>query len=66
MKINASARYLVRIRAIMLGVALAAVIGAEVYLFASLAARSGQTTGLQTDSPAAPSASISDLMAAAR
>jgi hypothetical protein len=66
MKINASARYLVRIRAIMGPVVLATVFGLEVYLGAFLAARSGHTTALQTDSPPTPNVSISDLMAAAR
>jgi hypothetical protein len=66
MKINASARYVARIRSIMLGAALAAVFGLEVYLGASLAARIGHTTTLKTDSPAAPNVSISDLIAAAR
>ena len=66
MKTNSSARYLVRIRVIMVWAALAAVVGLEVYLGESLAARIGQTTARQTDSPAAPNVSISDLMAAAR
>jgi hypothetical protein len=66
MKINASARYVARIRAIMLCAALAIVFGVEVYLGALLAARSGDTTALQTDSPATPNVSISDLIAAAR
>jgi hypothetical protein len=66
MKTNASARYLVRIRVIMVCAALAVTFGLEVYLGTSLAARIGHTTARQTDSPAAPSVSISDLMAAAR
>lgn len=55
-----------KIRNIMWAVAVAAVFGLEVYLGAFLAARSGHTTALQADSPAAPSVSISDLIAAAR
>jgi uncharacterized membrane protein len=66
MKTNASGRYLVRIRAIMLCAALAAIVGLEVYLGESLAARMGHTTAPQTDGPQAPSVGISDLMAAAR
>ena len=66
MKTNAFVRYLVRIRAIMLCAALAALVGLEFSLSQSLAARIGQTTSRQTDSPAAPSVSIADLMAAAR
>ena len=66
MKTNASARYLVRIRVIMVCAALAAIVGLEFSLSQSLAARVGQTTARQTDSPAAPSVSVADLMAAAR
>jgi hypothetical protein len=66
MKINASARYVVRIRDIMLAVLLATVFGLELCLGAFLVARSGHTSARQTDSPAAPSATFSDLMAGAR
>jgi hypothetical protein len=66
MKTNASARYLVRIRVIMICAVLAAIVGLELSLSQSLAARIGQTTARQTDSPTAPSVSIADLMAAAR
>lgn len=66
MKTNPSARRLVRIRVIMVCAALAAVVGLEFFLGASVAARIGQTTARQTDNPAAPNVSISDLMAAAR
>jgi hypothetical protein len=66
MKTNASARYLVRIRVIMICAALAAIVGLELSLSESLAARIGQTTARQTDSSTAPNVSISDLMAAAR
>ena len=66
MKTNASARYLVRIRVIMVCAALAAIVGLELSLGQSLAARIGQTTARQTDSPTAPGVSIAYLMAAAR
>jgi hypothetical protein len=66
MKTNASARYLVRIRAILVCAALATLVGLDVSLAEALAARIGQTTALQTSSPVAPNLSISDLMAAAR
>jgi hypothetical protein len=66
MKTNASARYLVRIRVITLCAALAALVGLEFSVSESLAARFGQSTARQTDSPAIPNVSISDLMAAAR
>jgi hypothetical protein len=65
MKTNNSARFLVKIRHIMLAAILATALGLEVYLGASLAARSGHPTALQTDSPATPNVSISDLLAAA-
>ena len=66
MKTNASARYLVRIRVIMVCAALAAIVGLELSLSESLAARIGQTTSRQNDGPQAPSVGIADLMAAAR
>jgi hypothetical protein len=66
MKTNSPARYLVRIRVIMVCAALAALVGLEFSLSQSLAARIGQTSARQTDSPTAPSVGISDLMAAAR
>jgi hypothetical protein len=66
MKTNASARYLVRIRVIMVCAALAAIVGLEFSVSESLAARIGQTTSRQTDGPQAPNVSIADLMAAAR
>jgi len=66
MKTNTSARHLVKIRDIMLVVLLATILGLEVYLGVSQAARFGDTSALQTSGPAAPTASFSDLMAAAR
>ena len=66
MKTNVSARYIVRIRVIMIGAALAALVGFEVFISESLAARISQTSARQADSPATPNLSISDLMAAAR
>jgi hypothetical protein len=66
MKTNPSARGLRKIRLVMLWAALAAIAGLEIYGGASLAARTGQTTARQTDSPSAPNVSISDLIAAAR
>ena len=53
-------------RVIMVCAALAAIVGLELSLSQSLAARFGQYTARQTDSPQAPSVSIADLMAAAR
>ena len=50
----------------MVCAALAAIVGLEFSLSESLATRIGQITARQTDSPQAPSVSLSDLMAAAR
>lgn len=66
MKTNPSARYLVRIRLIMVGVALVAIVGLEIFLGASLAARIGQTTARQGLDPQAPNVDRSDLFAAAQ
>ena len=66
MKTNSRVRFIVRIRVIMVCAALATLVGLEFSVSESLAARIGQTTSRQTDSPAAPNVSISDLMAAAR
>ena len=66
MKTSASARYFVKIRVIIVCAALAALAEFEVFISESLAARISQTAARQTDSPAAPNLSISDLMAAAR
>lgn len=65
-KTNSSARYIVRIRVILVGAALAAIVGLELSVSESLAARMGQATNCQTDGPQVPNVSISDLMAAAR
>ena len=58
MKTNPSARHLVKIRVMMVCVAFAAIVGLEFYLGAFLAARIGQTTTRQTDSPAVPNVSL--------
>ena len=49
----------------MVGAALAAIVGLDLFLVESLASRIGHTTARQTDGPQAPNVSISDLMAAA-
>jgi hypothetical protein len=66
MKINTSARSVVKIRDIMLVVLLATVFGLEVCMGAFLVTRSGHSSARQTDSPAAPSVSFSDVMAGVR
>ena len=64
MKTNSFARNILRIRAIVLALALVGLVGVEVGLGASLAARCGQNTAAQTQAPQAPSLSIGDFMAA--
>ena len=66
MKTNASARYLAKIRVIMVCAALAALVGLEYSVSESLAARFGQYTAAPTQAPQAPSLSLGDMMAAAR
>lgn len=66
MKTNPAARSLVKIRFFLLCTSLAAIVGFEFYFGADFAARIGQTTGLQTGYPAAPSINLGDLMFAAR
>jgi hypothetical protein len=66
MKTNSFVRGIFRIRAIVLSLAIVGLVVLEVGFGQSMAARIGHTTAPQTDSPAAPSVSISDLMAAAR
>jgi hypothetical protein len=64
MKTSRSARRIVRIRAIVVYLAIAAVAAVEFRLGETLAGRIGHTTGVQTDGPPVPSVSFSDLMAA--
>ena len=66
MKTNRSARRIVRIRGIVMCLALVGMVGISFWSGASLAARVGQATARQIDSPATLNVSISDLMAAAR
>jgi len=66
MKTNSAARWLVSIRGIVICLALIGMVGGVFSLGESLAARVGRITARQTDTPAAPNVSISDLMAAAR
>jgi hypothetical protein len=66
MKTNSFARGILRIRAIVLCLAIVGLVVAEVGFGQSLAARIGQMSVRQTDSPATPNVSISDLMVAAR
>jgi hypothetical protein len=66
MKTNPAARKLVRIRFIILGTVMAALVGLAGYEGASLAARLGQIPQYVTASPAAPNVDLGDLMAATR
>jgi hypothetical protein len=66
MKTNPSARWIVRIRIIMLCLGIAGIVAAELGLGQSVATQVGQITATQTDSPQAPSMDISDLMVAVR
>ena len=65
MKTNPIARGILRIRAIVLCVAIVGLVVAEVGLGQSLAARYAQYTPAYTQTPQAPSLSIDDFMAAA-
>ena len=58
MKIKREARRLLRIRAILRSVAIAALVGTWLCLGESLAARVGQTTGVRTASPPVPNVSV--------
>jgi hypothetical protein len=65
MKTNSAARWVVKIRGIVICLALVTLVGVAFVLGESLGARVGPTTARQTNTPAAPKMSISDLMAAA-
>jgi hypothetical protein len=64
MKTNCFARGILRIRAIVLCLAIVGLVGVEVGLGASMAARFGQHTAAQTQAPQAPGMGLGDLMAA--
>ena len=66
MKTKQSAVWIIRTRVVLLCLALVTIAGLEFGVSEYLATRIGQTSTRQTDSPVAPSAGISDLMAAAR
>jgi hypothetical protein len=66
MKTNPIARRLVRVRVVLLGVALAASLGVEFFFGASAVARISQTTGVQTDGPAVPPMHFWDCLATTR
>jgi hypothetical protein len=65
MKTNPFARGILRIRAIVLCLAIVGLAVAEVVVGSSLGARYGQYTTVQTHAPQAPNLSLGDLMAAA-
>jgi flagellar basal body-associated protein FliL len=66
MKTNSSARRFVRIRGIVICLALVGMVGIAFWSGASLATRVGQTTAPQTEGPQAPNVNFADLMASAR
>ena len=63
METNRSALWIVRLRGIVLGLALLGMVGAAFGLGASLAARFGQTTTAQTETAPAPNVNLGDLLA---
>jgi hypothetical protein len=65
MKTNSFVRGILRIRAIVLSLAIVGLAVVEVGLGESLAARFGQYTAAQSQAPQAPNLSLGDLMAAA-
>ena len=65
MKTSSFVRGILKNRAIVLCLAIVGLVVAEVGFGTSLAARYGQHTAAQTQSPQAPSMSIGDLMSAA-
>jgi hypothetical protein len=66
MKTNPAARYYVKIRPLLLGMSLAAIVGFVLCFGASFTAGIGQTTVIQTDSPVAPNMNLGDVMSALR
>ncbi len=64
MKTNSFARRILKIRGIVLALAIVGMVGVEFGLGESLAARFGHTTARQTDNPQAPNVSIGDAVAA--
>ena len=65
MKTNSFVRGILRIRAIVLCLAIVGLVVAEVGFGVSLASRYGQYTAAQTQAPQVPNLSLSDLMSAA-
>ena len=65
MKTNSFVRSILRVRVTVLCLAIVGLVVAEVGFGQSLAARFGQYTAAQTQSPQAPSLSLGDLMSAA-
>jgi len=66
MKTNPSARRIRKFRGVLGCLAIAAIVGVELWLGQSVVSRIAHTTGRQTDSPAVPNVNISDLIASAR
>ena len=63
MKITAAARRVLKLRVVLTVLAIAALLGFELWLGVSMAGRIGQTNVIQTESPV-PNFGFSDLIAA--
>ena len=66
MKTNPSARRILKIRVIVLWLAIVGFVGVEFWAVEPVAARFGQTTARVSDAPMVPSVSISDMMTTLR
>mgnify|MGYP003447739018 CR=1 FL=1 len=66
MKTNRAAHWILSIRILLVGLVLVTIAGIGFGVSQSLAARIGQVSVCQTDSPQLPSVSLSDVMVAAR
>ena len=64
MKTNPSARKILRIRRVVIGLAVVVMVGATFIIGSSLGTRVRQGTVRQTDFPQAPNMSVGDLFAA--
>ena len=62
MKTNHTARQIVRVRMLLAVLSIFAIVAFEVGLGATMAARLGHTTGVQTEIPPTPNVSLGDLV----
>ena len=66
MKTNHTARWMASVRRLMLGLALAGMVGSTFWLGECLTVRFGQPTARQTEELPAPNVKLGDLVAAVR